>query len=130
MIVTSEKAPEGKGGAFGGQYRYFKVLGLHAPLHLAVSITGDEHTGYDAIVQFLHQAEYDYPRDYSLLAATRPLHYASSSPSDVCTSLLETLNTADAHFVESLDKDVMLAGVNPFGQEALDAFADYVNGIR
>ena len=123
IFASEEEAPKGE----GAQYRYIKVDGLHAPLHLAVSITGDDRTGYDVIVRFLHQSEYDATRYTSFMSKTRPLHYASGSPSVIFARLLDTLNKADYHFANELDKGVMLAGVNPFKEETLDAFADYVS---
>lgn len=126
MIIRPEAVPKGNDPSIG-QYCYFAVDDLEAPLHLAVSITGDERAGYDIVIRFLHQSEFDYPHDYSRVTASKPLHYDVSSRSSAYEHLVDSMAQFDRDFVIDLNDAVIRAGVNPFKKKTLDAFADYVS---
>ena len=126
MIIRPEAAPKSDDPSVG-RYCYFVVDGLEAPLHLAVSITGDERTGYDIVIRFLHQPEIDYPYGYSHVTASKPLHYDVPSRSSAYEHLVNSMDQFDRDFVIDLNNAVIKAGVNPFDQETLDAFVDYVS---
>lgn len=122
------------------RFVYFAVTGLRAPLYLAVSIDGDEKTGYDVVFRFLQKAQYDArptPASWSKLAASKALHYDVVNLSDVYSSLVETLGEADESLAKHLEEAVERAGINPYLEEDkekysahLDAVADFVRDNR